>query len=111
MVIGGLLVGGAIAGGLVPVSSPTSADPDETLLTAEEVLIGAGVGLGAMFLGAEFGSQVGTPIATSIIGRNSRRQELDADAYAIELLWAAGYDHRAPLCFLMREGQGVFEER
>lgn len=100
IMIGAGMIGGAILGGLY--DSPGSPAPGDTLISLEEVAIGAAVGLGAMWAAAELSSSFGTSVGDSFIQRFSRIEELEADERATELLWAAGYDYRGLLRFLLK---------
>jgi len=105
------MLGGAVIGGLFPTSKPRSAAPKDTLLSTRDVLVGAGVGLGSMYLAGQIGTAVGVDIGGFTIHRFSRREELEADEYGAELLWAAGYDYRGLLKFLQGQGNGGLFER
>lgn len=98
------MIGGVLASGLIDTSSPESAAPEDTLLTLEDVLVGAAVGAGALFISSEGGEVIGTEIADIAGRRFTKHQELEADDYAVELLGAAGYDYRGLLRLLERRG-------
>jgi predicted Zn-dependent protease len=68
------------------------------------------VGLGSLYLAGQIGTAVGVDIGGFTIRRFSRREELEADEYGAELLWAAGYDYRGFLKFLQRQGSGTLFE-
>jgi len=104
-------LGGAIAGGLLPTKKPNSPQaPQDTLLSTREVLIGAAVGYGAMHFGGQIGTSVGVDVGGYTIYRFSQKEELVADNYGAELLWAAGYDYRGFLKFLQKQNNAwLFE--
>jgi len=102
------MLGGAVAGGLLPTSKPHSVEqpdrPQNTLLSIRDILIGAGVGYGAMHFGGQIGVTLGVGVGGFTIQRFSLKEELEADEYGAELLWAAGYDYRGLLRLLQRRG-------
>jgi Zn-dependent protease with chaperone function len=105
-------LGGALVGGLIPTSKPRSGSPQDSLLSTQRALIGGIVGAGATLLAGQVGTSVGNDVGNLTIERFSRREELEADDYGAELLWAAGYDYRGLLKFLKREGDSkLFEKK
>lgn len=104
-------LGGAVIGGLLPTSKPSSASPQDTLLSLQDVFIGAAVGLGAVYLGGQIGTSLGVGAGGFIIHRFSRKDELEADEYGAELLWAAGYDYRGLLRLIQRSGRLLEETK
>jgi hypothetical protein len=102
-------LGGAMIGGLIPTSTkPRSAAPQDTLLSNRGVLIGAALGLGGMYLGSQIGTGLGVGIGSFTVQRFSQKDELEADDYGAELLWAAGYDYHEFLKFL-QSNAGLLE--
>jgi len=103
-VIGLGILGGAIAGGLLPTKKPNSPQaPQDTILSNREALIGAAVGLGTLYFGGQLGTSFGVGAGGYTVYRLSQKEELEADDYGAELLWAAGYDYRGFLKFLQKQ--------
>lgn len=104
-------VGGAIAGGLLPTKKPNSPQtPQDTLLTNRELLSVVAVGLGALYFGGQLGTSFGVGAGGYTVYRFSQKEELEADDYGAELLWAAGYDYRGFLKFLQKQNDAwLFE--
>jgi Zn-dependent protease with chaperone function len=88
---------GALAGGLFDTSTPKSSRPVDTFLTNKQLLIGGVVGAGTLLISGRLGEGIGTEIGDFSVKRFTRAEELEADEYATELLWSAGYDYEALL--------------
>lgn len=105
-----LILGGAAIDFLSNI--PDSASPEDTLLSTEEVLAGVAVTLGTYYLSGQLGTGIGKGVGSFTIHRFTRKQELEADEYGAELLWAAGYDYRGLLNLLRRDGDSkLFETK
>lgn len=102
LITGVFMVGGAVIHLLSTI--PDSAAPQDSLLTTQDVLVGVAVQLGAYYLSSQIGTGIGRGVGSFFIHRSTRQQELEADEYGTELLWAAGYDHKGLLKFLQRKG-------
>ena|GEM_PF-2613633 len=99
-----------VGGGVYNILSqiPKSAAPKDTLFTNKQVFTGAAVALGIYYLSGQLGTGIGKGVGDLTIHGFTRKQELEADEYGAELLWAAGYDYRGLLRLLKREGDNPF---
>jgi hypothetical protein len=104
-------LGGALIGGVIPTSTPHSGAPKDSLLSTQDVLIGGGVGAGAMLLAGQVGTTIGNDLGNFTIYRFTRTEELAADDYGAELLWASGYNYRGLLKYLQRVGDDKLIEK
>lgn len=86
-------------------TKPESAAPqDAGYATIQDVLAAAAIQLGSYHLSGQIGTGIGRGVGSFIIHRFTRQQELAADEYGAELLWAAGYDYKGLLNYLQRKG-------
>ena len=98
------MLGGAVASGLLPSSKPKAVSPKDAAITNQELIVATGVTLGTWYLSIRTGFGVGKGVGFFTIHRFTRKQELEADEYGAELLWAAGYNYRGLLNLLRRQG-------
>lgn len=107
------MLGGAVLHFLS--TRPDSVAPEDTgFLAVQDVLAAAAVQLGSYYLAGQVGTGIGTGVGSFAVHRFTRKQELEADEYGAELLWAAGYDYKGLLHLLQREGTSMLvqtEER
>lgn len=96
-----VMLAAAVLSGVLPTSTePDSVSPQDTLLSTRDLLIGTALALGGLYLGGQIGTGLGVGIGGFTVQRFSQRDELEADDYGAELLWAAGYDYHRFLKFL-----------
>ena len=103
-IIFAFMLGGAVASGLLPSSKPEAVSPEDAAITNQELIVATGVTLGTWYLSIRAGFDVGRGIGFLTIHQFTRKQELEADEYGAELLWAAGYNYRGLLKLLRRQG-------
>lgn len=74
------------------------------------ILSGLAAGL-AYVAGVGLANQTGAELANGVGHLSGRREELEADDYGAELLWAAGYDYRGMLSYLEHSRSRLADKR